>query len=635
MKKIISFVLLAAFVCATIIGAGSVVFSALLGDTNGDTEIDNKDVVALFRYASGNKDSAIEENCDINRDGEINNKDVVELFRAVSAGVVPTDTEEPTEEETEEPTEEETEEPTEEVTEEPTEETTEEVTEEETQPEEPREYAQSFTVSRAISKDMVLQRNEPIRIWGWAPESEEGKYVRAEFSGLTGEAQIVDGAWLITLSDVLPACTTPKDITVSGGTGEDGNDVKTVITNVLVGDVYWIAGQSNIYYPVSAINSEPLAPQEAKNVEVSNDMLIRLNRTTASDLAGITLGTNDVSEDVVNRRGWQKPKRGALAFSALGYYTAVKLYNALEREVPIGMIEFDGNGMALHGFLPNEVRDALNVSTVDANGVYSAPGVNPHASSYMYNHAMYSFQNMPIAGFIWYQGESDCSGSNDNCYAYAQRFTAMINYIRDKHDQINHDYPVYIVELSPSFQYSSTGQANQYIDFATVRMNMGSIPTMLANAHICSTEDLWKDQDYNNNLHPYNKWEIAERMKKLVLAYGLGIGDPAEAEGPIVESFTVSADGKTATVKFRNVGKGLVAQGGVLKGFKVATSTSKYSAIYEPSSAVISGTDTVVLTYTRAIKKVAYNNKLSYTFPEAVTLCNSGGIPCAAFILSE
>ena len=40
----------------------------------------------------------------------------------------------------------------------------------------------------------------------------------------------------------------------------------------------------------------------------NNDMLIRLNRTTASDLAGITLGTNDVSEDVVNRRGWQKPK---------------------------------------------------------------------------------------------------------------------------------------------------------------------------------------------------------------------------------------------------------------------------------------------------------------------------------------
>ena len=580
MKKMTALLLLTTFLCAALLGSS--VFCAVLGDLNDDGELNNKDVVVLFRALSGGENTLDKDVADINGDGEINNKDVVALFRAVSGG-----------------------EPLGEIV-----------------------YAKSFSVSRAIGKDMVIQRNEPIRIWGWAPDTEEGKYVRAEFSGLSGRAKIKNGEWMITL-DALPENTTPQDITIYG----DGTE--TTIKNVLIGDVYWISGQSNIAYSVQNMNIEPLSPQEAKNVEVSNDMQIRLNRTWSADFSGKTLGTNEVSKDVLHKRGWQKPRIGASAFTALGYYTAVRLYNALDRKVPIGMIEFDGNGLALHAFLPNEVRDELKVSQADKNGVYSAPGVNPHQSSFIYNLGMYPFQNLPIAGFIWYQGESDCASSNNNCYAYAERFTAFIKYIRDKHDLVNHDYPVYIVELSPSFQYNSNGQANQYIDFATVRMNMGSIPTMLENAHICSTEDLWKDKEYNNNLHPYNKWELSERMTKLILANGLGIGDIAEGEGPIVDSFTVSADGKTAIVKFNNVGQGLVAQGGVLKGFKVATSTANYSYLYDPTTAKISGKDTVTLTYTKPIKKVAYNNALANTFPEVVTLCNSAGVPCAAFSINE
>ncbi len=585
MKRLLSFILILTIVCAAVLGMSASAVRA--GDLNEDGEINNKDVVVLFRVVSSGDEIDISV-ADLNSDGFVDNKDVVTLFRMVSNGEIII--------------------------------------------EEPVEYATEFTVSKVFGKNMVIQRNEVIRVWGWAPESQNGKYVKAEFSGLTGEGKIENGEWLLTLNGTLPENTTEQTLTISG------EGVTNEITGVLVGDVYWISGQSNIAYSVSNIKSEPLANEAGRNVDKSNELLIRLNRTNQTDIYnGVAkVGTDDVSKDVVNARGWRKPKLEASSFSALGYFTAIQLYDALEHKVPIGMIEFDGNGMALHGFLPNEVRDSLNVSTKDANGVYSASGVNPHPSSYMYNHGMYAFQNFPICGFIWYQGESDCSTANDNCYAYAERFTAFINYIREEHNlTTNHDYPVYIVELSPSFQYNSKGQANQYIDFATVRMNMGSIPTMLKNAHICSTEDLWKDKEYNNNLHPYNKWEIAERMTKMILAYGLGIGDTAEGEGPIVESFTLSDDGKTATVKFRNVGTGLVAQGGVLKGFKVATSNMKYAYWNEPTSARISGTDTVVLTYTKAIKKVAYNNALANTFPEVVTLCNSAGVPCAAFSISQ
>lgn len=81
MKNLILWVLAAAmiFLCT------SVIASAINpGDANGDGELDNKDVVMLFRFVSGNKNGAVAENCDYNKDGQTDNKDVVALFRALS-----------------------------------------------------------------------------------------------------------------------------------------------------------------------------------------------------------------------------------------------------------------------------------------------------------------------------------------------------------------------------------------------------------------------------------------------------------------------------------------------------------------------------------------------------------------------
>ncbi len=476
------------------------------------------------------------------------------------------------------------------------------------------EPASAFTVSRAFGSDMILQRNEYIRIWGWADESQNGKRVEAEFSGLHGADVIEDGHWLITLGGRLPENTEGQTLRVFGAEGAEYK-----YENVLVGDVYWIVGQSNVAYPVSVIMAEPLASEPGRKVEISNDMQIRLNRVTMTDLEGITWGTNDVSEDVVPKRGWRKPKQGAYDFSAVGYFTAVMLYNGLERSIPIGMIEFDAAGAALHGFLPNEVRDALKISKAK-NGVYTAAGVNPHGSSFMYNHAMYSFQNMPIKGLIWYQGESDCNASNKNNTEYANRFKALVDYLRDKHDQINHDYPVYIVELPPIFEN---------FDYAQVRMNMGTIPSLLKNSHICSSADTWKDKTYGNNLHPYNKWEVSERMAAMILANDYGTGDLDYTEGPVPMSYEVTDDGLTVTVKFIHVGDGLKTEGDALKGVKIITNAKNKWA--DPLTVEIVGTDSIKITSRSVIKSVGYNTVKDESFPESLTLCSSSGVPCASF----
>ena len=475
------------------------------------------------------------------------------------------------------------------------------------------EPASSFTVSAAFGSNMVIQRDDYIRIWGWADESENGKRVEAEFGGLHGAAVIEDGHWLLTLGGKLPANTEGQTLRVFAG---EGTEYK--FENVLVGDVYWVIGQSNIAYPVSMIKAEPLASAPGRNVEISDDLMIRLYRVPGDDLgSSVVKGSNDCSEDVVNPRGWKKPKSGAPGFSALGYFTAINMYNALDRSLPIGMIEFDAAGCALHAFLPNEVRDALKVSKAK-NGIYSAAGSNPHESSYMYNNRIYSFQNMPIRGIIWYQGESDCVSANKNDTQYANRFAALITYLREKHAELHGNYPVYIVELPPIYMS---------FDYSRVRMTMGTIPQILENSHICSSADTWKDRTYGNNLHPYNKWEVSERMAKIILANDYGMGGLDYEEGPVPLSCTLSEDGLSATVRFIHVGDGLKTfDGGEVKGVSVLCSGGG-----KLGTVTITGTDEITVTATSKITAVMYNSKLDQSFPETLTLCSSSGVPCTSF----
>ncbi len=62
--------------------------AALKGDINADGASNNKDVVSLFKYVSGDGGTVTEVTADFNRDSKINNKDVTLLFRYLS---VPSD----------------------------------------------------------------------------------------------------------------------------------------------------------------------------------------------------------------------------------------------------------------------------------------------------------------------------------------------------------------------------------------------------------------------------------------------------------------------------------------------------------------------------------------------------------------
>lgn len=91
-----------------------------------------------------------------------------------------------------------------------------------------------------VGSHMVLQRERPVPVWGWAAPGEQ---VQVTFRGKTYAASAPDasGRWQATLP-ATPAGG-PYELTVQGQ-----NTV--VLTDVLVGDVWLASGQSNMQMPV-------------------------------------------------------------------------------------------------------------------------------------------------------------------------------------------------------------------------------------------------------------------------------------------------------------------------------------------------------------------------------------------------
>ncbi len=126
-------------------------------------------------------------------------------------------------------------------------------------------------VAKIFGDYMVLQRDKPIPVWGWANPGEE---VTVEFAGQSKQAAADDnGKWMATLAPV--SAGGPHTLAIQGDapppdeqtaeTEEDGRRGRrrqqpksdaplpgqVLIRDVLVGEVWICSGQSNMEWPVT------------------------------------------------------------------------------------------------------------------------------------------------------------------------------------------------------------------------------------------------------------------------------------------------------------------------------------------------------------------------------------------------
>ncbi|MEP6493480.1 MAG: sialate O-acetylesterase [bacterium] len=178
---------------------------------------------------------------------------------------------------------------------------------------------QGLRLPRLFADGMVLQRDTPIAIWGWA---DRGADISIVFRGVTiHTAAVYDGTWRATLPP--QRAGGPFELSVHAANG------RIELHDVLVGDVWVASGQSNIEFTVSA------GKNAAQEIASANDSLLRHFKVPNS-------WSNSPESDLAGGDWSPADSQHVGAFTAVGYFFARDLRKSAH--VPIGIINTTWSG---------------------------------------------------------------------------------------------------------------------------------------------------------------------------------------------------------------------------------------------------------------------------------------------------
>jgi len=201
-----------------------------------------------------------------------------------------------------------------------------------------------LSVSHIFDNNMVLQRDKAVKIWGTAAPMEK---IKIEFSGQIKSAVTNNqGEWSLYL-DAMAASTVPKDMNVKG----KSSSVK--FTNILVGDVWILGGQSNMEFDLARIFHGDV---EILSANFPNIRLMTIpssaNLKPQKDFKRIN--EYDSWYDRYDKKGYWficSPET-VPTFSGLGYIFGRRLY--LASKVPIGLIDASLGGTTIEAWISPE-----------------------------------------------------------------------------------------------------------------------------------------------------------------------------------------------------------------------------------------------------------------------------------------
>lgn len=424
-----------------------------------------------------------------------------------------------------------------------------------------------------FTDNMLLQRDKKVAIWGTSDKPEK---VTVTFGDQTVAAAPKDGQWKVELAP-LAASAKPRELVISQG------DQTLTKKNVLVGDVWLCGGQSNMQWEVH----QSAGAQEA--IDTGKNPLIRLFTVSregdAAPRADLRAGNwTEATPETVK------------TFSAVGYYFGRDLQKS--QGVPIGLISSNIGGTTAERWMSKESID----SNPEIKDMTPTQGRND-----LYNAMIAPLAPFGIKGAIWYQGESNA----DRPYNYRHVLAGMIGSWRDTFGQ--GDFPFFIVELAPF-----TAIVSEPIDqeWAVVRESMQWVASNVPNVDTVSIVDVGDESD----IHPQKKQPVGERLARAARA--MAYKEKIVPAGPEYDSVTIS--GSQAIVKFKNVGSGLEAKDGELKGFTIAGEDMKF---YN-ATAKIDGQTVVVSSDKVAAPKAVRFGWANYP---VVNLWNKDGLPASPF----
>jgi sialate O-acetylesterase len=508
----------------------------------------------------------------------------------------------------------------------------------------------SWTLSAAVKMpkifgdNMVLQREMPVPVWGWA---EKGEKVTVAFSGQEKTATAgEDGKWMVKL-DPLKASSVPQTMTVSSS--EISKSPNLQIKNILVGEVWICSGQSNMEWSVGGVLNAKDEIAAATNPIIRH---IKVQKTQCSrKLDDIDNGVWEVCSP-----------QTAGGFTAVGYFFAKTLVKELD--IPVGLIGSNWGGTRIEpwtcpeGFkLFPEFKSIVSQvekwdSTTEAGRANFAeyaekmkdwtkkaekaiavkqavpdlpasplPLPDPQLPTKLYNGMIYPLIPYAIRGAIWYQGESNAGDG----LAYVQKKKALIEGWRQVWKQ--GDFPFYHVQLA---NYTTSDPNRPEGGDGYSRLREAQLQSLsIKNTGMAVIIDIGEAKD----IHPKNKQDVGARLALWALANDYG--KKIEFSGPLYKSFKV--EGNKIRIEFDH------ADSGIFVGEKTGLEPVKEIKNGKPGWISIAGEDRKFYfadalidgkTLVVSSDKVANPAAVRYHFtanPEGLHLYNKEGLPASPF----
>jgi sialate O-acetylesterase len=468
-----------------------------------------------------------------------------------------------------------------------------------------------------FSDHMVLQCSMPVSIWGEAtPEStvkvKFGQQLKVTVAGS-------DGSWMVRLNP-LNACCDPEKMFITCESDRQKKEI--VFQDILVGEVWFCSGQSNMAFKVSNVQNADKEIVEAAFPEIRHSFRGEKWSVCSSE----TVKT----------------------FSATAYFFGRELYQNLK--IPIGLINSSVGGTPIEYWIPEKVLMQLPYAKkmyakcntqqarkwteedMEVNRQYKEkvrewakankegenPGPRPRRKelhqdyvariTYMEGNpgSLYRKFVKPvipyaIRGVIWYQGERN-SGMYRG-YFYRYLLPLLIKSWRENWNEGK--FPFLYVQLP-----------NYRTDWSVIRDSMLEVLNV-PNTAMAVTIDLG---DFND-IHPKNKQDVGKRLA--LLARKLVYNQNIVAEGPFYEEMHINDS--RIILHFKNTANGLVTRGNELKEFEIAGKDRNFI----PAKARITAKDKVEV-FSESVSEPVAVRYCWKNNPE-VTLYNSSGLPACPF----
>lgn len=392
-------------------------------------------------------------------------------------------------------------------------------------------FAAATTISAKVvlpkifASGMVMQQQTDASLWGEAKADATVKIATSWNKKTVSVKAGNDGKWTAKIQT--PAAGGPYSITFSDGE-------KTVIDNILVGELWICSGQSNMEMPMKGFKNQPVE-NAVEDILHSGDSKMRLFTVKRTSLF-------QPATDVVGE--WKEASPEAVRnFSATAYYFGRELRRMLN--VPVGLIVTSWGGSSCEAWMNRDWLKAFPQIELPAS--QETIKSKNRTATVLYNGMLRPLIGASMRGVIWYQGEENVSRSG----YYADLFSRMIKGWREEWKE--GDFPFYYCQIAP-YDYNIIGWG-QY-NSAFLREQQAKAEKMNKNVGMACLMDAGLEY----GIHPRKKQLAGMRLALLALDKTYGIKGITSETARYKD---VEFKGDTAVITFERAGMWVYGKDGL------------------------------------------------------------------------